>query len=139
MGIHMFMNDEDMKAFMNEVKPENEEYKAMAYGTLMSGIFLKLTIGALSNSYCYLGITDNYFVLVETGAANNLVNNKFIIAFDDIKSLNISNKLNGYNIKIESSEFKLNILLNKKKGIQRVKNQKEDAKIIVETLKKYEK
>lgn len=105
------MNEKDKKLFLDEIKPKNENYLAYVWGTIMadakalvtaSGISLLIgsvgaALGALSNEYCYIGMTENYLAFVVVGSINvKQVKYRFVIKLSDVKSVKVKrNKLLG--------------------------------------------
>ena len=59
----LLMNDTDMKQMLDAICPEGETYQGQAWGTLMSGTAEMLALGALSNVYCYVGVTERFLVI----------------------------------------------------------------------------
>ena len=135
--MHMFMNDEDMNTFLAQVCSEGEHYAAAGYGTIRGSIGEILLFGALSNAYCYMGVTGNSLVVVETGAGNDCIHQFAVIPYSQITKLKLGSALNLYTTNVETEKGGLKMVLNKSKGINKCARQKENAKIIYETLKKY--
>ena len=59
----LFMNEKDMNEMLDSICPEGETYQGKAWGTLMSGTAEMLALGALSNVYCYVGVTEKTLVI----------------------------------------------------------------------------
>lgn len=137
--MHMFMNDEDMHAFMAQACPQGEAFTAMGFGSIKGTFGEMMVLGALSNYYCYMGTTEKSLVVVETGAGNDKVNQVVVIPYGDITRLHIGSFLNVYNIDVQTARGRLKMTLAKSKGINKCERQKENAQIIVDTLKKYQK
>ena len=54
----LLMNAADMDRMLEEIRPEGETYTGKAWGTIMGGAVEILALGALSNVYCYVGVTE---------------------------------------------------------------------------------
>ena len=59
----LFMNEKDMNEMLDSICPEGETYQGKAWGTLMSGTAEMLALGALSNVYCYVGVTEKTLII----------------------------------------------------------------------------
>ncbi len=133
----LLMNDTDMDRMLNEICPKGETYRAKAWGTIMAGTAEVLTLGALSNTYCYLGISEHYLVIAIVGTLNiDTIKGKICLPFDKIESVSVKHgifpsqriiKLNSENVKLKIS------LINNPLGAK-VKNQKEGMNGICEAL-----
>ena len=79
----LFMNEKDMNEMLDSICPEGETYQGKAWGTLMSGTAEMLALGALSNVYCYVGVTEKTLVIavLETFDISHIYG-KICIPFD---------------------------------------------------------
>lgn len=127
MGMHLFMSDEDMNEFLTAVLPEGQEYEAMAYGSVKSLL-------NSHNEYCYMGLTQDFFVVVKTGGMNNKIKERYVFPLNELTKIKVSKGLAMHTIKIDDGDEKMTIYLNKKDGVQKTKHQKENAQIIADRL-----
>ncbi len=83
----LFMNEKDMNEMLDSICPEGETYRGKAWGTLMSGTAEMLALGALSNVYCYVGVTEKTLVIavLETFDISHIYG-KICIPFDRFES-----------------------------------------------------
>ena len=84
----LVMNDTDMKRMLEELCPEGETYTAMAWGTIMAGTAEVLALGALSNIYCYIGIINTIYRLLNR-CYRNFRCNTFYIRCGNIENYSI--------------------------------------------------
>ena len=90
----LLMNDTDMKQMLDSICPEGETYQGQAWGTLMSGTLEMLALGAISNVYCYVGVTERSLVIavLETFDISHIYG-KVCIPFDQFEELKIKKGL----------------------------------------------
>ena len=90
----LVMNDTDMKRMLEELCPEGETYTAMAWGTIMAGTAEVLALGALSNIYCYIGVTQRSFIVAVLGTFDiSKINGKICLPFTGIESVKVKHGL----------------------------------------------
>ena len=120
----LVMNDTDMKRMLEELCPEGETYTAMAWGTIMAGTAEVLALGALSNIYCYIGVTQRSFIVAVLGTFDiSKINGKICLPFQRI-------------IKLKAEGLKLKISLVNNTITAKVKEQKQGIVGICEALEK---
>lgn len=133
----MMMNDWDMDVMLSSICPDGESYRGMAWGTLMSGTAEMLSSGALSNVYCYAGVTDRTLVVavLDTFDISNL-RGAISIPFDAVEKLKIKKGLvpSQRIIKLTSGNTKLKLSLVNNTITARVMEQKEGMRTICEVL-----
>lgn len=90
----LFMNEKDMNEMLDSICPEGETYQGKAWGTLMSGTAEMLALGALSNVYCYVGVTEKTLVIavLETFDISHIYG-KICIPFDQFDELKVQKGL----------------------------------------------
>ena len=60
----------------------------------MGGTIAVLALGALSNTYCYIGVTDRHFCLAVTGTLKvNKMIGQYVVSYDELTKLKISGSL----------------------------------------------
>ena len=86
----LFMNEKDMNEMLASICPDGETYQGKAWGTLMSGTAEMLALGALSNVYCYVGVTEKTLVIavLETFDISHIYG-KICIPFDQFDELKV--------------------------------------------------
>ena len=120
----LVMNDTDMKRMLEELCPEGETYTAMAWGTIMAGTAEVLALGALSNIYCYIGVTQRSFIVAVLGTFDiSKINGKICLPFTGIES-----------VKAEGLKLKISLVNNTITA--KVKEQKQGIAGICEALEK---
>ena len=110
----LVMNDTDMKRMLEELCPEGETYTAMAWGTIMAGTAEVLALGALSNIYCYIGVTQRSFIVAVLGTFDiSKINGKICLPFTGIESVKVKHGLipSQRIIKLKAEGLKLKISL----------------------------
>ena len=135
----LVMNDTDMEWMMEEIRPEGENYTAKAWGTIMGGTAEVLALGALSNVYCYVGVTTRSFVVAVLGTLDiSKINGRVCIPFQDIEKVSVKRGLipSQRIIKIKSKGIKMKISLVNNTINAKVKNQKGGMAGICEALEK---
>ena len=90
----LLMNAADMDRMLEEIRPEGETYTGKAWGTIMGGAVEILALGALSNVYCYVGVTERSLVIaiLETFDISHIYG-KVCLPFDQIRELKIGHGL----------------------------------------------
>lgn len=90
----LFMNDERYEEMYASICPDGETYREKAWGTLMSGTAEMLALGALSNVYCYVGVTEKTLVIavLETFDISHIYG-KICIPFDQFDELKVQKGL----------------------------------------------
>ena len=110
----LMMNGEDMNRMLEELRPEGETYTGKAWGTIMGGTITALALGALSNVYCYVGVTENSLVIatLETFDISHIYG-KVCLPFTDIKALKIGRGIipSQRIIKLKADGLKLKLSL----------------------------
>jgi hypothetical protein len=138
----LFMNDKDMDEMLNEICPEGETYQGKAWGTLMSGTAEMLALGALSNVYCYVGVTEKTLVIavLETMDISHIFG-KICIPFDEFDELKIKKGLipSQRIIKAKSGKTKIKLSLVNNTITAKIKDQKQGIKTICEALEQFKK
>lgn len=133
----LLMNDTDMKSMLESIRPEGETYQGQAWGTLMSGTAEMLALGALSNVYCYIGVTEKSLVIavLETLDISHIYG-RICLPFSELESVKIKKGLvpSQRIIKIKSGKTKLKISLVNNSITAKVKEQKQGMKVICEAL-----
>ena len=136
----ILMNEDDMNAMLEEVRPEGEEYTGKAWGTIMSGTAQMLALGALSNVYCYVGVTEKSLVIAVLDTFDiSHIHGRICIPFDEIGDMKIKRGMvpSQRIIKIKNSSVKLKLSLVNNSITARVKDQKAGMQTILGTLEKY--
>ena len=107
----LFMNEKDMNEMLASICPDGETYQGKAWGTLMSGTAEMLALGALSNVYCYVGVTEKTLVIavLETFDISHIYG-KICIPFDQFDELKVQKGLlpSQRIIKAKSGKTKIN-------------------------------
>ena len=135
----LVMNDTDMKRMLEELCPEGETYTAMAWGTIMAGTAEVLALGALSNIYCYIGVTQRSFIVAALGTFDiSKINGKICLPFTGIESVKVKHGLipSQRIIKLKAEGLKLKISLVNNTITAKVKEQKQGIAGICEALEK---
>ncbi len=135
------MNEEDKKKMLDELLTDGETYQLTIWGTIMADAKALMLLGglvggiagALSNAYCYIGLTDKHlnFVVVDSIKVN-IVRNQICIPLDSITNVKVKNGLLGrttIHLEIGKSKMKLALvsntigtkLLNQKEGVEKLK------------------
>lgn len=134
----LMMNDTDMDRMLEEIRPKEETYRGKAWGTILAETAEVLTLGAFSNTYCYLGVSEHYLVIAIVGTLNiDRIKDKVCLPFEKIESVSIKRGIipSQRIIKIKGKDIKLKISLVNNHFTTKVKNQKEGMDKICETLK----
>lgn len=135
----LFMNEKDMNEMLDSICPEGETYQGKAWGTLMSGTAEMLALGALSNVYCYVGVTEKTLVIavLETFGISHIYG-KICIPFDQFDELNVQKGLlpSQRIIKAKSGKTKIKLSLVNNSITAKIKDQKQGMLAICETLER---
>ncbi|OUN91311.1 hypothetical protein B5F98_12170 [Pseudoflavonifractor sp. An44] len=135
----LFMNEKDMNEMLDSICPEGETYQGKAWGTLMSGTAEMLALGALSNVYCYVGVTEKTLVIavLETSDISHIYG-KICIPFDQFDELNVQKGLlpSQRIIKAKSGKTKIKLSLVNNSITAKIKDQKQGMLAICETLER---
>ena len=138
----LLMNDTDMKQMLASICPEGETYQGQAWGTLMSGTAEMLALGALSNVYCYVGVTEKSLVIavLETFDISHIYG-KICLPFTQLDELKIKKGLipSQRILKIKSGKTKLKLSLVNNSITAKVKEQKQGIQALCESLGSFSK
>lgn len=108
----LLMKEKDKEEMLNKIKDKNENFEAKMWGTLMlsnkdlivnsfqysgpgpAGAGMAGASGALSNRYCYCGMTETgiYFVIVKTMKVNE-IEETFKLPYDAITKVKIKSSI----------------------------------------------
>lgn len=104
------MNEESKMEMLNNFLVENEKYEATMWGTIMAdakviiGIAAGMNalglpggaVGALSNQYCYIGVSENYISFCCISNVDlSVMTGGFVMAFRDIVSAKVKRGILG--------------------------------------------
>lgn len=135
----LFMNEKDMNEMLDSICPEGETYQGKAWGTLMSGTAEMLALGALSNVYCYVGVTEKTLVIavLETFGISHIYG-KICIPFDQFDELKVQKGLlpSQRIIKAKSGKTKIKLSLVNNSITAKIKDQKQGMLAICEMLER---
>ena len=135
----LFMNEKDMNEMLDSICPEGETYQGKAWGTLMSGTAEMLALGALSNVYCYVGVTEKTLVIavLETFDISHIYG-KICILFDQFDELKVQKGLlpSQRIIKAKSGKTKIKLSLVNNSITAKIKDQKQGMLAICEALER---
>ncbi len=138
----LFMNETDMNEMLAGICPEGETYQGKAWGTLMSGTAEMLALGALSNVYCYVGVTEKTLVIavLETLDISH-VYGKICIPFDRFDEVKVKKGLMPSQriIKAKSGKTKIKLSLVNNTITAKIKDQKQGMQAICEALERLKK
>ena len=138
----LLMNDTDMKQMLASICPEGETYQGQAWGTLMSGTAEMLALGALSNVYCYVGVTEKSLVIavLETFDISHIYG-KICIPFDEFDEVKVKKGLmpSQRMIKAKSGKTKIKLSLVNNTITAKIKSQKQGIQTICEALEHWKK
>ena len=133
----LLMNAADMDRMLEEIRPEGETYTGKAWGTIMGGAVEILALGALSNVYCYVGVTERSLVIaiLETFDISHIYG-KVCLPFDQIRELKIGHGLMPSQriIKLKAEGVKLKLSLVNNTLTTRGIDQKSGMKAILAAL-----
>ncbi|MBE5062606.1 hypothetical protein INF30_04915 [Lachnospiraceae bacterium DSM 108991] len=138
----LLMNAADMDRMLEEIRPEGETYTGKAWGTIMGGAVEILALGALSNVYCYVGVTERSLVIaiLETFDISHIYG-KVCLPFDQIRELKIGHGLMPSQriIKLKAEGVKLKLSLVNNTLTTRGIDQKSGMKTILAALEQVKK
>lgn len=138
----LLMNAADMERMLEEIRPEGETYTGKAWGTIMGGAVEILALGALSNVYCYVGVTERSLVIaiLETFDISHIYG-KVCLPFDQIRELKIGHGLMPSQriIKLKAEGVKLKLSLVNNTLTTRGIDQKSGMKTILAALEQVKK
>lgn len=138
----LLMNAADMDRMLEEIRPEGETYTGKAWGTIMGGAVEILALGALSNVYCYVGVTEKSLVIaiLETFDISHIYG-KVCLPFDQIRELKIGHGLMPSQriIKLKAEGVKLKLSLVNNTLTTRGIDQKSGMKTILAALEQVKK
>lgn len=138
----LLMNAADMDRMLEEIRPEGETYTGKAWGTIMGGAVEILALGALSNVYCYVGVTERSLVIaiLETFDISHIYG-KVCLPFDQIRELKIGHGLMPSQriIKLKAEGVKLKLSLVNNTLTARGIDQKSGMKTILAALEQVKK
>lgn len=138
----LLMNAADMDRMLEEIRPEGETYTGKAWGTIMGGAVEILALGALSNVYCYMGVTERSLVIaiLETFDISHIYG-KVCLPFDQIRELKIGHGLMPSQriIKLKAEGVKLKLSLVNNTLTTRGIDQKSGMKTILAALEQVKK
>lgn len=138
----LLMNAADMDRMLEEIRPEGETYTGKAWGTIMGGAVEILALGALSNVYCYVGVTERSLVIaiLETFDISHIYG-KVCLPFDQIRELKIGHGLvpSQRIIKLKAEGVKLKLSLVNNTLTARGIDQKSGMKTILAALEQVKK
>lgn len=155
------MNEQDKNKMLDKVLNEGETYSAKVWGTIMAGTDTMLaigaaggilttfagaaatglsgTMGALTNEYCYVGMTDSRLIFCVVGKMDcSKVKGYFSIHFDGITKVKVSGSFipgrKVLKIYIDKKCIKLSLVNNtigtdiegQKEGIEKILNRISD-------------
>ena len=133
----LFMNEKDMNEMLDSICPEGETYQGKAWGTLMSGTAEMLALGALSNVYCYVGVTEKTLVIavLETFDISHIYG-KILLPFDQFDEVRVQKGLMPSQriIKAKSGKTKIKLSLVNNTITAKIKDQKQGMRVICEAL-----
>lgn len=138
----LLMNAADIDRMLEEIRPEGETYTGKAWGTIMGGAVEILALGALSNVYCYVGVTERSLVIaiLETFDISHIYG-KVCLPFDQIRELKIGHGLvpSQRIIKLKAEGVKLKLSLVNNTLTARGIGQKSGMKTILAALEQVKK
>lgn len=138
----LLMNAADMDRMLEEIRPEGETYTGKAWGTIIGGAVEILALGALSNVYCYVGVTERSLVIaiLETFDISHIYG-KVCLPFDQIRELKIGHGLMPSQriIKLKAEGVKLKLSLVNNTLTTRGIDQKSGMKTILAALEQVKK
>lgn len=135
----LFMNEEDKNKMLNAILPEGESYIAGASATIMGGTIAVLALGALSNVYCYLGVTEKHLCIAVAGTLKiDEMQGKYTVPYENLTKLSVGGSLVPKQkiIKLQAKDgTKLKIAMNCYNMGTKVVDQAGNATKIAEVLK----
>ena len=122
----LFMNEKDMNEMLDSICPEGETYQGKAWGTLMSGTAEMLALGALSNVYCYVGVTEKTLIIavLETFDISHIYG-KILLPFEQLDEVKVQKGLlpSQRIIKAKSGKTKIKLSLVNNSITAKIKDQ----------------
>jgi len=121
------MSEERKKEMLNNFLVENEKYEATMWGTIMAdmkvivGIAAGMNalginggaVGALTNQYCYIGVSENYISFCCISSMDpSVMTGGFVLAFKDIVSAKVKKGILGRKVillKTKDGDMKLSL------------------------------
>lgn len=138
----LVISEADKEQMLSSILPEGGQYIAGGWATIMGGTIAVLALGALSNTYCYIGVTDRHFCLAVTGTLKvNKMIGQYVVSYDELTKLKISGSLipKQKRLVLKTKDgSKLKIAINCYNFGSSIKDQAGNAKKILEILKQYE-
>ena len=135
----LFMNEKDMNEMLDSICPEGETYQGKAWGTLMSGTAEMLALGALSNVYCYVGVTEKTLIIavLETFDISHIYG-KILLPFEQLDEVKVQKGLlpSQRIIKAKSGKTKIKLSLVNNSITAKIKDQKQGMLAICEVLER---
>ena len=135
----LFMNEKDMNEMLDSICPEGETYQGKAWGTLMSGTAEVLALGALSNVYCYVGVTEKTLIIavLETFDISHIYG-KILLPFEQLDEVKVQKGLlpSQRIIKAKSGKTKIKLSLVNNSITAKIKDQKQGMLAICEALER---
>ena len=135
----LFMNEKDMNEMLASICPEGETYRGKAWGTLMSGTVEMLALGALSNVYCYVGVTEKTLIIavLETFDISHIYG-KILLPFEQLDEVKVQKGLlpSQRIIKAKSGKTKIKLSLVNNSITAKIKDQKQGMLAICEALER---
>ena len=135
----LFMNEKDMNEMLDSICPEGETYQGKAWGTLMSGTAEMLALGALSNVYCYVGVTEKTLIIavLETFDISHIYG-KILLPFEQLDEVKVQKGLlpSQRIIKAKSGKTKIKLSLVNNSITAKIKDQKQGMLAICEALER---
>ncbi|MDD3361673.1 MAG: hypothetical protein PHW34_08380 [Hespellia sp.] len=150
--MNLVMNEKDKNHMLNTLLTEQESYKATIWGTIMADAkdYMKwgtasLVIGsgaamggALSNAYCYVGITNKHlnFVVVDSFDVTK-EKQKFSIFLEDISKVKVKNGFvpGRKVIYLYNGKKKIKLALMSHAMGAKLEGQAEGVKVVCESLR----
>ncbi|MFI3202310.1 MAG: hypothetical protein R3Y54_12470 [Eubacteriales bacterium] len=95
------MNEQDKNQMLQGMLREGESYGGKMWGVIMAdnkalltGALISGAVGALSNQYCYVGVTQKAIYFVVVGSFNvSEIKQSFIIELKDVKKAKVKKSL----------------------------------------------
>ncbi|RDU22025.1 hypothetical protein [Anaerosacchariphilus polymeriproducens] len=156
----MKMSEQDKNTMLDQLLPEGEQYKAKMWGVIMAGmkdiaaigvlggLLAGVTstalgggaagaMGALSNEYCYIGLTEKRIVVCVIQKLDcSKVKGSFQIPFNEIMNVKVSKSIipgrSVVNIPVKGGKIKLS-LMTSSIGSD-IQNQKENVQIFLQNI-----
>ena len=133
----LFMNEKDMNEMLDSICPEGETYQGKAWGTLMSGTAEMLALGALSNVYGYVGVTEKTLIIAVLATFDiSHIYGKILLPFKQLDKVKVQKGLlpSQRIIKAKSGKTKIKLSLVNNSITAKIKDQKQGMRVICEAL-----